>query len=206
MDELSDIRSEPYLGLIAVAIIAAVCGVIGYLIATRRIKQPVFVFLGRFGVVFSLLFILETVVLITTPSVHAAMQNLTARLVGGILTLAGASHSISGSTVVLQSPYLTFDITPSCLGGELFWTYAALVLAETTATNRQRIIGILFGLAIVIVFNFFRITLSIYLEWLTGSHVHDYFYLFNMIFVLIIWAVWLWRLKPKRAIYSGAMS
>jgi hypothetical protein len=120
MAEASDIWSLPYFGLIAVAVIAVACGVIGYLIATRRIKQPVFVFLGRFGIVFFLLFILESAVLITLPSVHAAMQNLTAILVGAILTLAGASHSVSGSSILLQNPYLTFDITAACLGGELF--------------------------------------------------------------------------------------
>jgi exosortase/archaeosortase family protein len=204
MDQVSDIRSSPYFGLIAVAIIAAACGVIGYLIATRRIKQPVFVFLGRFGIAFFLLFILETALLITLPSFHATMQSLTARLVGSILTLAGASHSISGSTIILQSPYLSFDITASCLGGELFWTYTALVIAETTATNKQRVTGILVGLAILLVFNFFRITLSIYLEWLTGSHVHDYFYLFNMIFVLIVWAGWLWTLRRGQTRFARA--
>ena len=195
MDQVSDIRSSPYFGLIAVAIIAAACGIIGYLIATRRIKQPILLFLGRFGIAFFLLFILETVVLITLPSVHATMQNLTARLAGSILTLAGASHSISGSTIILQNPYLSFDITASCLGGELFWTYAALVLAETTATSKKRMKGILIGLVILIAFNFFRITLSIYLEWLTNFHVHDLFYGFNMIIVLLIWAGWLWTLR-----------
>ena len=202
MDQVSDIRSSPYFGLIAVAIIAAACGIIGYLIATRRIKQPFLVFLSRFGIVFFLLFILETIVLVTLPSVHATMQNLTARLAGSILTLAGASHSISGSTNLLQNPYLSFDITASCLGGELFWTYAALVLAETTATNKQRLKGILIGLVILIAFNFFRITLSIYLEWLTDSNVHDYFYLFNMIFVLIIWAGWLWTLRQGQTRFA----
>jgi len=202
MPDSLDFRNSPYSGLIAVAIIAAVCGIIGYFVATRRIKQPVFVFLSRFGIVFFLLFLLETVVLITLPSFHATLQNLTARLVGGTLTLAGASHSISGSMVILQSPYLSFDITPSCLGGELFWTYAALVLAETTATNKQHLKGILVGLAILIVFNFIRITLSIYLEWFTGSNVHDYFYLFNMIFVLLIWAGWLRTLKSPMRQYT----
>ena len=188
--------------MIAVAIIAAACGIIGYFVATHRIKQPIFVFLSRFGIVFFLLFLLETALLVTLPSFHATMQNLTARLVGSILTLAGAGHSISGSTVILQSPYLSFDITASCLGGELFWTYAALVLAETTATNKQHLKGILVGLAILITFNFIRITLSIYLEWSTGSNVHDYFYLFNMIFVLLIWAGWLRSLRSPRRQYT----
>jgi len=204
MAELSNIRSQPYFGLIAVAIIAAACVAIGYLIASRRIKQPILVFMGRFSVTFALLFVIEAAVLIATPSVHATMQNLTARLVGGVLTLGGASHSISGSTIILQNPSFSFDVTAACLGGELFWTYIALIVAETTASTRQRIVGIIAGLAILILFNFFRITLSVYLEWLTGYHVHDYFYLFNMIFVLLIWAVWLWRLKPRRVTYPRA--
>jgi len=202
MPDSLDFRNTPYSGMIAVAIIAAACGIIGYFVATHRIKQPIFVFLSRFGIVFFLLFLLETALLVTLPSFHATMQNLTARLVGSILTLAGAGHSISGSTVILHSPYLSFDITASCLGGELFWTYAALVLAETTATNKQHLKGILVGLAILITFNFIRITLSIYLEWSTGSNVHDYFYLFNMIFVLLIWAGWLRTLRSPRRQYT----
>ena len=98
---------------------------------------------------------------------------------------------------MLQNPSLSFAITVGCLGGELFWTYVALVLTETTASNRQRILGIILGLAALLAFNFFRITLSVYLEWLTGFHAHDVFYLFNTIFVLLIWVLWLRTLKPR---------
>jgi len=97
----------------------------------------------------------------------------------------------------MHNPYLAFDVTAACLGGELFWTYAALVMAETSANNKQRLKGILIGLGILIVFNFFRITLSIYVEWATGFRVHTLFYFFNMVFVLLVWMRWLRTLKPK---------
>jgi exosortase/archaeosortase family protein len=204
-----DIRSLPYSWLLAIIILivfAAAFGAIGYIIATRRIKQPIVIFLFRFGVGFFLLFFFEYAILRLLPSVHAAIQSFTATLVGGILSFAGVSHSVSGSTLSLQDPSLTFDVTVSCLGGLLFWTYAALVLAETSASNKQRLWGMLIGLSILILFNFFRITLSVYVEWRTGFSIHNLFYFSNMIVVILVWAVWLWRLKPKRVIYSRATS
>jgi exosortase/archaeosortase family protein len=174
---------------------------IGYVIAnrigTRRIKQPFLAFLARFAIVFFLLFFVEYIVFyILASPVYDKLQGLTATSVGGILSLAGASHSISGSTIMLQNPSLSFDITVGCLGGELFWTYVALVVAETNASNRQRILGIIVGLAVLLAYNFFRIILSVYLEWRTGFNVHDMFYIFSMIFVLLVWVLWLRTLKP----------
>jgi len=197
MAERFDISSLPFYWLIPTLIITAAFGAIGYFIATHRIKQPIMVFLFRFGIVFFLLFFFELAVFNMWPSVHDTVQNITARLVSGMLTLAGASHFVSGSTITLQNPYLAFDITSACLGGELFWTYTALVLAETTASNKQRLRGIFIGLAILLAFNFLRIVLSIYLEWLTGFRVHTLFYFFNMVFVLLVWLGWLGTLKPK---------
>ena len=78
------------------------------------------------------------------------------------------------------------------------WVYVALVLAEFRATPRQRLVGILIGLAILAVFNFLRITLSIYVEWWSGVNIHDYFYVFNMVFVLLVWWVWLKRRQAVR--------
>jgi len=80
----------------------------------------------------------------------------------------------------------------------LFWAYIALVLVEFKAMPKQRLIGIFAGLAILLAFDFFRMTLSIYLEWRTGVYVHDYFYLFNMVFVLLLWAIWLRTLRRRR--------
>ena len=180
--------------------IYTVAAAIGYIIAnrvaTRMIKQPFLAFIARFAIVFFLLFFLEFIIFYgLAPSVYAKLQGLAATSVGGILSLAGVSHSVSGSIITMQNPYLSFDITVGCLGGELFWTYVALVLAETTASNRQRLVGILVGLAMLIAFNFFRITLSVYLEWRISFHVHDYFYLLNTIFVLLVWVTWLKTLK-----------
>jgi exosortase/archaeosortase family protein len=95
-------------------------------------------------------------------------------------------------------PAIAFEIDVACLGGILFWSYIALVLAEPTATRRQRLIGLGAGVVALVAFNLFRITASIYVEWSTGVNIHDYFYLFNMLFVLCVWAVWLRIIRPKR--------
>jgi exosortase/archaeosortase family protein len=192
-----NIRSLPFYWLIPTVIIAGTFGIVGYIVATRRIKQPIAVFLARFGIVFFTLFFVELAVLNVSPSFHSAVQNITAKLVGGILNLFGASHSVSGSIITLQNPYLAFDVTAACLGGELFWTYTALVLAETTVNNKQRVRGILIGLSILIIFNFFRIVMGIYVEWLTDFRVHTLFYFFNMVFVLLVWVGWLRTLRHK---------
>jgi hypothetical protein len=68
-------------------------------------------------------------------------------------------------------------------------------VAEARATGRQRLIGVSIGLLGLLVFNLFRIFISIYLEWRTGVNVHNYFYLINMVFVLLLWAGWVRTLK-----------
>ena len=196
-----DISSLTFVLLAALASLAvtgAAIGYVGYIIATNRVKQPLVVFLARYGIGFLLLICLEGALFALWPSFYTTMRSLTATLVGGILTPAGVSHSVSGSTIMMQNPNLAFNVDHGCLGCLLFWIYAALVLAESNASRKQRIAGILIGLGILVVFNFFRITLSVYLEWSTGAHVHAYFYLFNIVFVLLLWAGWLRTLKPKR--------
>jgi len=69
---------------------------------------------------------------------------------------------------------------------------------------RQRLVGIIAGISVLVTFNIFRITLSIYLESQTGVYVHDYFYMFNMVFVILVWVVWLKLLKLKRPGMSHA--
>ena len=199
MPDSFDLSSLPYSWLLAIIILivfATAFGAIGYIIATRRIKQPMVIFLFRFGICFFLLFFFEWAILSFLPSVHAEIQSFTATLVGNMLSFAGVSQSVSGSILFLQNPPLSFDVSAPCLGGLLFWTYLALVLAETSASNKQRLLGILIGLGILILFNFFRITISVYVEWRNGFSIHNLFYVFNMIFVLLVWAGWLRALKP----------
>lgn len=194
-----DFRSLPFYWLITTIIIAAAVGAFAYLIASRRLKQPFVVFLARFLISFSVLLLLESLILALSPSLESALRNFTASLIGGLLGLVGVDHSVSGSIILMQNPSLAFDITVACLGGELFCTYTALVLAETAASNRQRLVGILIGLAILLGFNLFRITFSIFVERHTGFHVHDLFYVFNMIVVLLVWAGWLWTRRTRIA-------
>ena len=181
-------------------VLAAGFGTAGYLIAVRRFRQPFMGFLVRYGIGFLFLVLLEVAFLYLLPSFHNAIRHLTATLVGGILSWVGVSHSVSDSIITLRNPFLVFDVEVACLGGVLFWVYIALVLAESKATGKQRLTGILAGAAVLLAFNFFRITLSIYLEWRTGVYVHDYFYLLNMVFVLLLWALWLRTLRRRRAV------
>lgn len=192
-----------YLLVAIVVLMVAAFGGLGYLIASRKVKQPFLRFFARYGVSFLCLFFLEFSVLSLQPSFHALTRNLAATAVGKVLSLADVSHTVSGSTIFLESPPLSFSIDVACLGGLLLWVYIALVLAEFKASIKQRLIGIFVGLAILIAFNFFRITTSIYLEWRTGVYVHDYFYLFNMVFVLLLWAGWIRSLRSGRELDQG---
>jgi len=189
-----DITDLPFgwvLVVIFVVAVVAALGALGYVVATRRVKQPFVRFLARYAISFSVLFLIEYAFLSLLPSFHETMQSFTATVVGGILGLAGMDPLVSGSMITLQNPSLSFDVTAACLGGVLFWVYIGLVFAESGVTPRQRLLGILAGLSVLVAFNLFRITLSIYLEWQTGVYVHDYFYLFNMVFVLLVWIGWL---------------
>ena len=183
-----------FLGLIALF------GAPGYYIASRRFKQPLARFLVRYGVSFLCLMGLEMGILWLVPSVHRAMQQLTAASVGWTLTRAGVDTSVSGSLITTNNPTVAYTIDVACLGGVLFWAYLALVMAEFKATLRQRLLGVAAGTVVLVCFNLFRITISVYVDWRTGVYVHDYFYLFNMAFVLLLWAVWLRTLKPRAAV------
>lgn len=203
MEDSFGYMNIPFFWLISLLIIILLFGTVGYVIVTRKFKQPIVHFLIRYIIFFLLLFFVEYAILSLSPSLHAEMRNLTANLVGSILTFAGVNHSISGPIIMLQNPTLTFDITVACLGGLLFWAYTALILAESRASNKQRLIGIFAGLVILVGFNFLRITLSVYLEWLTGFSLHNLFYGFNMIFVLLVWAAWLMISKRKISKRAG---
>ena len=151
----------------------------------------------RYIAVFGTLFLIEYAFLELLPSLHATLSNLTATVVGGILGLAGIDTLVSESMIMLQDPPLAFEVSAACLGGVLFWVYIGLVFAESGVTMRQRLVGIIAGISVLVTFNLLRIKLSIYLERQSGVYVYDYFYLFNMAFVLKIWVIWLQILKQK---------
>jgi exosortase/archaeosortase family protein len=183
--------------LVVIFGIIAGFGTIGYIIAGRSIKRPFLRYIVRYAIAFLLFLSLEAIILWLAPSVHRTLQHLTAAVVGRTLELASVHNLVSGSTITVQEPLLIFRIDVACLGGLLFWAYIALVLAEPRATVKQRLIGLGMGLVGLVVFNLFRIFISIYIEWRTAVNVHNYFYLFNMVFVLLVWAGWVWTLKPR---------
>ena len=199
MPDSFSIESAPFGWVVALAVTVVAIGAIGalgYLLAARRVKQQLLVFMARFGVVFAVLFFAEYAFLCLVPSFHATMRHVTAEVVGRALAFAGVDFSVSGSIVTLQHPFLVFNVDVACLGGILLWAYTALVLAESKATARQRLAGIVMGLGVLLAFNLARITLSIYLESVTGVHVHDLFYLLNIVIVLLVWMGWLRTLRP----------
>ena len=204
MQTVLDLSDVPYFWLIVIITIAVVFGSLGYFISSRSIKQPLISFLLRFTVTFLSLMLIESLFLSFVPSVHGKLCDVTTTITGGVLSSIGVSESVSGDTIALNNPFLVFRIDAACLGGILLWAYTGLVFAESRVTLKQRLVGIIFGLAIILGFNFFRIVTSIYLEWRTGVHVHDYFYIVNMALVLLVWAGWLKILKPNQAVARPA--
>ena len=172
----------------------------------REKKQSFARFLLRCAVFFGLLYGGEQALQMLFPSVHLLLQDSAASLVVSILHLGHADASVRGTSILLGSQPLAFEITVACLGGVLLWAYVALVFAQPGATPKQRLLGILVGLATLVAFNIFRITLSVYLQERTGVRVHDYFYWFNMLFVLLVWAGWLRTLKPRTSLPVRTLS
>jgi exosortase/archaeosortase family protein len=170
-------------------------GPVAYVLVGRRSRALV-AFSLRYLAVFALLLLTEFVFLWAFPSVHDMLRRVAATIVGGILSLAGADASVASPVVSLGQPPLLFDVTAACLGGPLFWVYIGLVCAESTATRKERLRGILFGLVLLSAFNLFRMALGVYVDQLTGTDIHDCFYLFNMLFVLLLWGLWLRTVKP----------
>lgn len=189
--------------IVFMVILVLVMSTGGYIIGARR-RQPFGGFLVRYIAVFGTLFLIEFALLELLPSLHTSLSNYTATIVGGMLGLAGIETLVSGSMIVLQDSILAFEVSTACLGGVLFWVYIGLVFAESGVTVRQRMVGIIAGISVLVTFNLLRITLSIYLESQTGVYVHDYFYMFNMVFVILVWIVWLKLLKLKRPGMSHA--
>lgn len=177
-------------------------GPVAFFLTGHKLR-PFVKFTLRYIAVFALLLLVESLVVWLFPSFHLMLRRSAATIVGGLLRLAGADLTVAGSILSVGEEPLLFDVTVACLGGLLFWVYIGLVWAESGATLEQRVRGILAGLAVLLGFNVFRMTFSIYLEQLTGKDIHDYFYFFNMFFVLLIWAVWLRTLKPKAADSAG---
>lgn len=189
---------------IALAVLALMLvglGISGYVIKRHlggqgRKADRLIGFMSRYVVVFGFLLGLESCVLWLLPSVHLMFRDAVAVIVGGMLELAGADASVTGPLISIGALPTVFDITVACLGGVLFWVYLALVLAEPRVPGKQRLEGILVGLAILSAFNMFRIVISVYLEGSTGVPVHDYFYVVNMLVVLLVWAGWARTLRP----------
>jgi len=146
--------------IIVAIVLVLVMSTIAYLVRARRVRQSFISFFIRYIAIFGALFLIEYAFLELLPSLHEALRNLTATIVGGIVGLAGMEPVVSGPLITLQDPSLAFNI--------------------------------------------FRMALSLYLQELTGVYVHDYFYFFNIVFVLLVWAVWTRTLRVKAAVVSSA--
>lgn len=189
---------------ITFAILIVGFAVPGYFIVTQRVKQPFLGFLARYGTVFLALQLLELVLMAYFPGLYAEIRHVTAQMVGGILGLGGLEYQVSGAFIELYDPVHVAEVTSGCVGGVAFWVYVGLVAATPGATLRQRLIGVAIGLTLLLAYNLTRMTASIYFEWANDIRVHDYFYAFNMVFILLIWAAWLWTLKQGKPSLSRA--
>ena len=152
-------------------------------------------FLVRCLIIFAVLQFSEASLYHFIPSVEMSLRDSAASFVGVLIHLGNMAASVAGPAISLNGRGLTFVVSPDCLGGLLVWAYLAMVLAQPGATKRQRLWGVIVGSAIIVVFNILRITLSVYVEGRTGFNVHTYFYLFNMVFVLLVWAGWMRTLR-----------
>lgn len=158
---------------------------------------PFLSFMARYVAVFTPLLAIDVILVWLLPFPYSKACSATAAISGAILGLTEAEVTVTGSMIWMQDPPLNFEISVACLGTLLFWIYIGLVWAESRSTRRQRASGAIAGVIILLGFNFFRIIVSIYVEWSTGLGVHDWFYAINMAFVLLLWAVWLRTLKLR---------
>lgn len=186
------------LGLILAVLIGGF-SVAAYLTPGRRPRRPFVQFILRYAIVFISLLLLEAAFLWLVPSVHDSMRHATTVVVSWMVGLAGVRNSVLGSTLTLQDRPVSFEIDVACLGGILFWSYIAMILAETGATLRQQAVGLAAGCAALAIFNLSRIAASVYVEWHSGVNIHNWFYLLNMAFVLVAWAVWVRAVRPGSA-------
>jgi exosortase/archaeosortase family protein len=181
------------LSVIAVAPIA-------YLLCEKAFKRSLLQFIARYGIVFVALVFLEYTVRFYFAALANVFCGMTAHLVGGILSLSGAECSVLGSTIELRDPIRHIDVIPACLGGAIFWLYIALVLAVPGVSWRNRLTGVCAGIVLIFGFNISRLLLSVYTQWRTGIYIHDYFYYFSPVFVLLLWGLWVCFLNNKRLV------
>ncbi len=154
-------------------------------------------FVFRYLLIFVFFLLFEALIIGSAPWVHETLSSMTAGVMVGTLRPLGIEASSSASLLSVQDPYLLFDISISCLGGLLLWIYIGLVWAETGLTARQRLIGIVAGVPLLIAFNFFRIFSTIYVEWAFGPQIHDLLYFLNLVFVIIAWMLWFHSIRKK---------
>jgi exosortase/archaeosortase family protein len=181
-------------GLILLTVFAP----LGYLIARRKIRHPSAVFLIRFLGAFTGLLMVDLLIMWFAPSAYYQLRAGLTDMVVRVLHLGGLNATATGAVVNVPGGF--FTISAGCLGDELVCTFVALVLAESAATKRQYLLGILGGLLVLAVFNVFRISISVYLQTAVGVNIHWVFYIINLGFVLVLWWMWLGRLRPRPAV------
>lgn len=184
--------------LVVLLLFAASCYIVGKFLKRERGNRFIW-FFARCVVVFALMIGCETAIVRLFPSYPGLLRDSAAAAAGWVLHLLDMPNSVTGSVIYTDTLCIAFDITYPCLGVVLFLTYIALVFAQPNVTRKQHLAGLAGGLAALAVFNVFRIALTVYVEGSTGGYVHNIFYFFNMSVVVLVWAGWMWTLKPRRA-------
>jgi len=124
------------------------------------------------------------------------LQDLTARVAAGLTAWSGVAASAVGSSIFL--PNRTLFIGADCTGIFLAGMLAALVLAYPVKW-RMRLLGVLGGVALLLLANFARLVAVAHLSVAAPSLfqvAHDF--LFQVGMVLVVAAIWMGWLAAAR--------
>ncbi|MBI5231828.1 MAG: archaeosortase/exosortase family protein [Coriobacteriales bacterium] len=134
------------------------------------------------------------VTLAIPPVAKVALCSATSSAAGSLIQVTGVPVSVFGSDVFLPSRKLAIDL--ECTAVYLIGVFAALTLAYP-ASWRQRVIGIAFGVPLVIVGNLLRLVVvaRVSESWPAAfDFTHDLLFQISLVlWVLGTWGAWvLW--------------
>jgi len=124
------------------------------------------------------------------------LQDVTTIAADAVVRMLGISSVRSGTLIHLSERVLAIDL--ACTAVFIMALYAALVLAYPVSA-RDRLVGIVVGIAIISVGNVLRIVAAAVVAQFAGSmflFFHDYLFQVGMVLLTVAaWAAWLHYLK-----------
>lgn len=130
------------------------------------------------------------------PSLIAGMNSLTARLSAKLLTLFAIKATVEKSYILLPL-HSQIEIIYECTGVYILLLFVSFVLSYPTPLFRK-VLGIIFGIPLLIIFNLLRIAVLGFLE-IYSPGLFDFFHLYLweatfIAFVLLVaycWITWI---------------